>query len=135
MFKTILFPIDQSRDSQEAAEMVAQIVKYCNSRLFVLSVHETPTTEGEPPPSVPSAQAVAQLLDNAKSTFAGWGIQVETMQREGIPAFTICDVADEIGIDLIVMGCHGTGLTEEGIAESVSSRVINLSPCPVLVVP
>jgi len=57
------------------------------------------------------------------------------MSREGMPAFTICDVADEIGADLIVMGCRGLGLTEEGAAESVTNRVINLSPCPVLIVP
>ncbi len=133
MFKTVLFPIDQSRDSQEAAETVAKLVNYCSSRLIILSVQETPTEE-EPSDAL-SAQAIAQLLDNAKSTFVNWGIQAETMHREGKPAFTICDVADEMGIDLIAMGCRGTGLTQEGITESVSNRVINLSPCPVLIVP
>lgn len=78
---------------------------------------------------------VNQLLANARSAFSEWGIQVDTMQRQGKPAFSICDVADEIGADLIVMGCRGIGLTEEGAAESVSNRVINLSPCPVLIVP
>lgn len=133
MFKTVLFPIDQSRDSQEAAETVAKLVQYCNSRLIVLSIQETPT-EGEASDPL-AAQTVSQLLDNAKSTFANWGVRAETMHREGKPAFTICDIADEMDIDLIVMGCRGTGLTQEGIAESVSSRVINLSPCPVLIVP
>lgn len=133
MFKTVLFPIDQSRDSQEAAETVANLVKYCGSHLIILSVQETPTQEVTS--DALSAQAIDQLLDNAKSTFANWGIQVETMHREGKPAFTICDVADEMGADLIVMGCRGMGLTEEGATESVSNRVINLSPCPVLVVP
>ena len=44
-------------------------------------------------------------------------------------------MADEIGADLIVMGCRGLGLTNEGATESVTARVINLSPCPVLIVP
>lgn len=130
MFKTVLFPIDQSRDSQEAAETVASLVKYCNSRLTVLSVQES---EASVDPQ--ATAAIEQLLNDAKTTFAGWGIAVETLRREGKPAFTICDVADEIKTDLIVMGCRGTGLVPEAGAESVSSRVINLAPCPVLVIP
>jgi nucleotide-binding universal stress UspA family protein len=57
------------------------------------------------------------------------------IEREGKPAFTICDVADEVEADLIIMGSRGLGLTDEGAAESVTNRVINLSPCPVLIVP
>ncbi len=133
MFKTILFPIDQSRDSQEAAETVANLVKHCNSRLVILSVQEETGTETQT--ETVSEVAVDQLLETAKSAFAEWGVQAETLHRLGKPAFLICDVADEIGADLIVMGCRGIGLTQEGAAESVSNRVINLSPCPVLIVP
>ncbi len=130
MFKTVLFPIDQSLDAQEAAETVANLVKYCDSRLTVLFVQEAEKA-GNPQ----LIAATEQLLNNAEATFARWGISIETLQREGKPAFTICDVADEIKADLIVMGCRGTGLVPEGAVESVSSRVINLAPCPVLVVP
>jgi nucleotide-binding universal stress UspA family protein len=57
------------------------------------------------------------------------------IEREGQPAFVICDVADELNADLIVMGCRGVGLIEEVQDESVTARVINLSPCPVLIIP
>jgi nucleotide-binding universal stress UspA family protein len=56
-----------------------------------------------------SPEAVAELLKQAQALFAQQGIDTETMSREGMPAFTICDVADEIGADLIVMGCRGLG--------------------------
>jgi nucleotide-binding universal stress UspA family protein len=138
MFKTVLFPVDQSREAREAAEMVIQIVKNYSARLIILSVLEAPTPEGDESPApekMTSAEAVAQLLSSAQSMFAQQGIEAETIEREGKPAFTICDVADEIGADLIVMGCRGTGLTEEGAADSVTNRVINLSPCPILIVP
>jgi len=137
MFKTVLFPVDQSREAREAAEMVAHIVKNYSARLIILSVLETSTPEGETPPpeKMTSPDAVAQLLKSAQSMFAQQGIEAETIEREGKPAFTICDVADEIGADLIVMGCRGVGLTEEGAADSVTNRVINLSPCPILIVP
>ena len=137
MFKTVLFPVDQSREAREAAEKVVQIVKTYSSRLVILSVLETPPAEGEPPPTekMTSPQAVAQLLKQAQGLFAQQGIEAETIEREGKPAFTICDVADEIGADLIVMGCRGMGLTDEGASDSVTNRVINLSPCPILIVP
>ncbi len=135
MFKTVLFPIDQSREAREAADVVANVVQKYGSRLILLSVVEEPAPDAPSTETMTSPEAVAQLLENAKSLFAQQGIQAESIEREGKPAFTICDVADEIDADLIVMGCRGLGLTEEGASDSVTSRVINLSPCPVLVVP
>jgi nucleotide-binding universal stress UspA family protein len=133
MFKTVLFPVDQSRDSREAAETVAELVKLCGASLIILSVEddaeETSTTTRLSP------ETIDKLLESAKTTFLEWGITAQTLHRSGKIAFTICDVADELGVDIIVMGCRGIGLTEEGAHDSVSNRVINLSPCPVLIVP
>ena len=136
MFKTVLFPIDQSRDAREAADVVINVVQKYGSRLVLLSVLETADSE-EPPSAevMASPDAVAQLLKNAQSLFSQQGIDSEIIEREGKPAFVICDVADEIGANLIVMGCRGLGLTEEGLTDSITNRVINLSPCPVLIVP
>jgi nucleotide-binding universal stress UspA family protein len=108
-------------------------VKLHGSRLILLSVVE-PTTESADG-VMTSPEAIADLLQNAKSLFSQQGIDAEAIEREGKPAFTICDVADEVGADLIVMGCRGLGLTDEGVADSVTNRVINLSPCPVLIIP
>ncbi|MEC4986748.1 MAG: universal stress protein [Oscillatoria sp. PMC 1068.18] len=137
MFKTVLFPIDQSREAREAVEVVLDIVQKYDSRLILLSVVEKPPEAQEPQPSgaMNSVNAVAELLKNAQQLFSSKGIEAEIIEREGMPAFIICDVADEIDASLIVMGCRGTGLTEEGAAESVTNRVINLCPCPVLIVP
>jgi nucleotide-binding universal stress UspA family protein len=137
MFNTILFPVDQSREAREAAETVANLVKTYNSRLVLLSVVEKAATEEEAPSSgvMGSAEAVAKLLQGAQALFTQKGIEAEVIEREGMPSFTICDVADEVNADLIVMGCRGLGLTTEGAAESVTNRVINLSPCPVLIIP
>jgi nucleotide-binding universal stress UspA family protein len=135
MFKTVLFPIDQTRESRQAAEVVANVVKTYSSRLIILSVVEIPEEGEATHPEMTSAEAIAKLLKDAKNLFQSEGIDSETIERQGKPAFTICDVADEIESDLIIMGCRGIGLTEEGVTDSVSNRVINLAPCPVLVVP
>jgi nucleotide-binding universal stress UspA family protein len=82
-----------------------------------------------------SPDAVDRLLHSAQALFAKQGIDAEILQREGKPAFTICDVADELNVNLIVMGSRGIGVDLEHAAESVASRTIALAPCPVLVVP
>jgi nucleotide-binding universal stress UspA family protein len=45
----------------------------------------------------------------------------------------IGDVADEINADVIVMGTRGISLEDD--QTSTAARVIQLAPCPVLVVP
>jgi nucleotide-binding universal stress UspA family protein len=133
MFQTILFPVDRSPEAVQVAETVAKLVKANHSRLTLLSVVEPPTDAADGGMTDPAA--IAKLLQNASALFSQQGITAETVEREGKPAFTICDVADEINADLIVMGCRGLGLTDDGANDSVTTRVINLSPCPVLIVP
>lgn len=136
MFKKVLFPVDRSPEAKQAATTVAQLVRHCQSHLTLLSVVEQSTEDGPPVhPEQASPDAVADLLAGLQSQFNGQGIDCDVLEKSGHPAFTICDVADELDIDLIVMGCSGIGLTQEGQAESVTNRVINLAPCPVLVVP
>ncbi len=138
MFDTILFPIDRSRETQEAAETVTNLVNTYNSRLILLSVVEMEQAEDEEQQDsrqMTSKEQVTELLEQVKSLFTQQNINPETMEREGRPAFMICDVADEVNADLIAMGCRGVGLIEEEASDSVSNRVINLSPCPVLVIP
>lgn len=113
---------------------MAELVKIHQSRLVLLSVVE-PTTPEAQAAGQSSPEAVAQLLGKAKDLFASQNIDADALEREGQPAFVICDVADELNADLIVMGCRGVGLIEEVQDESVTTRVINLSPCPVLIIP
>jgi nucleotide-binding universal stress UspA family protein len=137
MFNTVLFPLDKSREAREAVEVVANIVKTYKSRLVLLSVVEKESTEENPSQGdiMANQEAVAKLLEGAKAYFSQQDIQAQIIEREGMPSFTICDVADEIDANLIIMGCRGLGLTEDGANESVTNLVINLAPCPVLVVP
>jgi nucleotide-binding universal stress UspA family protein len=136
MFKTILFPVDQSREAREAAEFVAKLVQVHQSKLILLSVVEqTAPSESKDDDVMKSPKKVEQLLKDAQAFFSTQGIEAEILEKEGKPAFVICDVADEIKANLIVMGCRGLGLTSEGSHDSVTNLAINLSPCPILIVP
>lgn len=130
MFKNVLFPIELNREARKAIEITANMVRIHQSKLTVLSVVES-DAEG----AMASKEQVAKLLQEAKLFFSGQGIQAETLEKSGVPAFTICDVADDINADLIIMGCRGLGLIDEEAAlDSATNRVINLANCPVLVV-
>jgi len=127
MFSTVLFPIDQSRQTMDTAAVALELAQQHSSRLVVLSVVE------EEDGAMHDAAAVARLLERARQHFEQAGMACEVIEREGKPAFVIGDVADEINADVIVMGTRGLSL--ESGEESTASRVIQLAPCPVLVVP
>jgi nucleotide-binding universal stress UspA family protein len=127
MFPTILFPIDQSRQAMETAAMALQLAKSHGSRLVLLAVVESEEGVMHDP------DAVARLLSEVRERFERAGVACEVIEREGKPAFVIGDVADEINADLIVMGTRG--ITIETDQQSTAARVIQLAPCPVLVVP
>lgn len=135
MYKKLLFSIDSGPGAKRVMQSVLDMAELCNSEVVVLSVVESAEDSDPAHPEQTSPEAVASLLEQAKKVFDQRGYRVQTIEREGQPAFVICDVADEVNADLVFIGCSGTGLTEEGREDSVSSKVINLSPCPVLVVP
>ncbi|MEI8250875.1 MAG: universal stress protein [Synechococcus sp. ELA057] len=127
MFETVLFPLDNSRQASETAATALKLAQSHSSRLVILSVVET--EEG----AMHDPAAVAALLEQARSSFEQAGVACEVIEREGKPAFVIGDVADEINADVIVMGTRGIALEDDN--HSTAARVIQLAPCPVLVVP
>ena len=126
MFETVLFPIDDSRQASETAAVALKLAQSHGSRLVILSVVESEGAMQDP-------EAVAGLLEQARSRFEQAGVACELLERQGKPAFVIGDVADEINADVIVMGTRGIAL-EDG-SQSTAARVSQLAPCPVLVVP
>jgi nucleotide-binding universal stress UspA family protein len=54
--------------------------------------------------------------------------------RSSAPAAAIVSYADQSGTDLIVMGTHGRGGFAHLLMGSVSERVVQTAPCPVLTV-
>ena len=127
MFKTVLFPIDQSREAFETANKAIQLAKNHQSHIIMLSVVQLDR------PEMDDTEFVASLLNRAKEQMEQAGISCEVLEKQGKPAFVICDIADELNVDLIVMGTRGLNLESDD--ESTAARVIQLAPCPVLVVP
>ena len=47
---------------------------------------------------------------------------------------TVCRIAGELGVDVIVVGSHGRGAIERLLLGSVSDQIVRHAPCPVLVI-
>ena len=127
MFETVLFPLDQSREVVEAATKALDLARSHNSKLILLSVVQPKQ------PEMDDHAVLATLLAETQARFEQVGVSCDVVEREGMPAFVICDVADELNVDVIVMGTRGVNLEAE--SGGTAARVIQLAPCPVLVVP
>ncbi len=124
MFDTILFPVDRSPETQQAAAWAMHLAQTFRTRVIVLTVI---AEEGDRAGATSFVQEVA-------ASFEAEGLSVQAEVVTGRPAFAICDAAEEHKAGLIVMGSRGQGAALEG-NESVSHKTIDFAPCPVLVVP
>ena len=127
MFQTVLFPVDQSRQTMDTAAVALKLARQHGSRVVLLSVVED--EEG----AMHDPATVTRVLEQVRELFAKEGLTCDVFERSGKPAFVIGDVADEVNADVIVMGTRGISLEDD--QHSTAARVIQLAPCPVLVVP
>lgn len=75
-----------------------------------------------------AVQAMAESL-------RGQGVNARALQFRGPPADAIADRATELKADLIAVGSHQRGPLMRALLGSVSHRLVDQAPCPLLVVP
>ncbi|KAK9147027.1 hypothetical protein Sjap_006930 [Stephania japonica] len=61
-------------------------------------------------------------------------VKVEVRVETGDPRDVICEAAEKVGADVLVMGTHGYGLIKRALVGSVSNHCSQKAKCPVLVV-
>lgn len=61
-------------------------------------------------------------------------VKVETMVVHGDAREVICETAEKLGADLLVIGSHGYGLIKRAFLGSVSNHCAQNVKCPVLIV-
>jgi nucleotide-binding universal stress UspA family protein len=109
--------------------------------VVLLNVADAMVFYGELPPfdleAVERAQRQHQdgLLAEAEAQARACGLQkVLTQSAVGPTAQQILRVADERGVDQIVMGTHGRGAVGSLLLGSVAQRVVHQAKVPVLLV-
>ena len=135
--KTILVPLDGSKNSFKALTKAIFLGKKCNSSITVLYVLRTsfdspnliyvPQTQNE-------LKKVEKFLDTAKNQVTKNSIKFKKEIVFGHEAKEIIDFAQKKKFDLIVIGARGRGTIKQMLLGSVSNAIVHSSKIPVLVI-
>ena len=74
------------------------------------------------------------IVSREEHRFDNQGLPVEKVVREGDPANTLLDVAEEVKADLIVIGAGGTPGHNRAMAGSVASKLAHHAQTSLLIV-
>lgn len=143
-YKHILYPSDGSSHSIKALEHVKTIAKEFSSQVTILVVYQQPFSIINNYSALPSnlwdqykqdnKTAAEKTAKEALSILVTFGVtNVNFKVLEGNAKILICEYANNIGVDLIIMGSRGH--TSGNYIGSTSTYVINHTPgIPVLVI-
>ncbi len=138
--KTILVGYDGSQEAQKALETASELARCFGARLYILTV--------VPELFLPDIdigaevglkleeemeQAARSQLEAVAAKIREKGLDFETLLEKGRPARVILEKAKEKGVDTIILGSRGTGLTK-ALLGSVSYKVAHHADCSVVLV-
>jgi nucleotide-binding universal stress UspA family protein len=133
----VLLAADGSAEARLAASTAADLASSTDSELHVVHVgEERPTflaqTEGEP---AELRREARRLLDEqVRAVEEAGGTVEEAHLRQGRADEEIVDLAESLGVGLIVMGSRGHGRIRRALMGSVSESVVRHAHCPVTIV-
>jgi nucleotide-binding universal stress UspA family protein len=143
----ILCPIDFSEFSRHALDHAVGLAKWYGSTVSMLFVHRLPTPAvAAGPVVVPEAfvpmqltgterEQILQRMEELASADRAAGATVDTIIVEGLNvAETIVDQADQLDVDLIVLGTHGRSGFRRLVLGSVAEKVLRTAARPVMIV-
>jgi nucleotide-binding universal stress UspA family protein len=140
MIKKILIPTDGSDYSMRAAELGILLAKVFRAKVVTIYVVDTVILE-EIARTTEKTAVERELKEKGESYLkyvAGLaekeGLQAEAILARGEPHDQIVHYAKSLGADLIVVGTFGRRGADRILIGSVTERVIEYAPCPVLVV-
>lgn len=137
-FERILVAIDGSEGSDRAFQRAIELAGLVGGKLFALAV------EGPLPAYAATVGEVDEvkrekdvffrsLAARARAEAEAAGVDIEVDVRPGHAAELIVRVAEERGVDLVVLGHKGHFL-QDYLLGSTADRVAHHAPCPVMIV-
>ena len=154
MNKRILVGVDMelSLPTQHALQVVSEFLKAPSLYLHIVLLTVIPTVDtpsvwgSYPAPfsylgSTPEQRLQAdRALRRACLVLMQHGVardRIELLRREGGPAEELVKVAQDLGVDCIVLGSHENSLTQKirrVVVGSTSRQVLHQAPCPIMIV-
>lgn len=135
-WQRIVLAVDGSQWSRSAAHRAFQFVESYGARLTVVSVADVPSHLYGLSPG-----AAEEMISESREYLAETRQEAETRDihaqyvvHEGNPAEKLIEVVSSLKADLLIVGSHGRTGLKRLLMGSVTERVVQYSPCPVLVV-
>lgn len=142
LFREILVPIDGSEPSLQAVQMALRIIELCPTcKMTVLYVVDKLvlnelvrfSARNEKEVEAELEEQGRRYLDLARQEAERQRVTVQCQTHKGDPFEEIVAVANDLRADLIIMGHTGRRGTTRVLIGSVTQRVLDYAPCPVLV--
>lgn len=147
MTGTIVCGVDGSAEARAALDVAARLASRLGLRLVLAHVAEfahVPDAATAPLDGLVPRAAVAAFDDAqeeaAERLLAQTAVEAGLADAErrvaaGHPAERLAELADEEDAELIVVGSRGRGAFKAAFLGSVSSSLVGVARCPVLIVP
>jgi nucleotide-binding universal stress UspA family protein len=146
MFKHILCPTDLKERAELAVKKATQIAHQFGSKITLLNIHEEFMDEKEREMLRVSVNKIKEkykqiAVDSKEEMMAvisklhAEDIEVNYLLHKGTPEKTIVEVADNLGVDLIVICTDGRDNIMDFVTGTITEHVINAAHCPVLAIP
>jgi nucleotide-binding universal stress UspA family protein len=138
MFSKILHANDGSEHAFHALALALAIARQNRSELHMVCVEEIDYMpefiEEVRQETTTAARRFHKVLQRARAMAEESEVKLETHVLAGHPVRDIVELAKELKADLLVIGATGHSALYERMIGSRADRIVQLAPCPVLVV-
>lgn len=143
MYRSIVVGTDGSEGAAHAVATAAELAGYCGATLHVATVGGAATSAmlGDPLAGAAAMSVgaeetrdeLAAIVEKAAAPAVAQGITVATHALVGSAAQALCDLAERVAADLLVVGNRGMQGGRRFLG-SVPNSVSHHAPCSVLIV-
>lgn len=126
----ILFPTDFSHAGETALAMATSLARDTGATLLIVHIEEPPAPDAAGELYSPSLGQLQRMLDEVHPLDPA--VSCEHRLLSGDPAQVIVQLAEQEGVDVIVMGTHGRSGIRRVLMGSVAEAVVRRAKCPVL---
>jgi nucleotide-binding universal stress UspA family protein len=156
--KKILVAVDFSKNTETVLEQAAKLAKGLGAKAWVVHVTSDQlqaavydySPNSFPPgfvsPPIGDIEMARDLcakeykreheaLLNLSGKLKRVGVDAQAMLLKGKPAELILEQAENLDVDMVVMGSHGHGMLRKMLVGSVTEAVLREALCNVLIVP
>lgn len=133
-FLRISIAYDGAPESKAALERAETLARQTNATLEIVTVVAPPVAMPGMIGYIPVDPPEPDRILNEAIHSVDSGLAVTGRRLDGPPARTLAEACED-GVDLLVAGSRRYGPVTRVLLGSVSTQLIHLSPCPVLVIP